>query len=356
MEEIWHFARIGDLENCRLLIEMGKDVNQINEWNANALFYAAHGGHIEVVKFLLQAGAVCEEGEFLGERCFYGALNDEIRSILKSFKYTAAIRSPYREFWRKTWEGRKRNSDFSFSFSSDDDIGDKDDEHSLLCHKVVLSVRCPRFQEMLLPQLKGLWTNHTTKTTCISKTALTHILCWLYTSRMEVSDLSVNETMHALTALGMDHVANLLLIQQQGQELVSQGKSTGRQAGRLVVEESDHQSLAINWQEFVAQSVLKDGKSRSFHNFADVCICVDMRYFYLHQFILENRSDYFKTLFASPLNGGIDDDTGMLTIALRDTTCDVFTTVVSFIYRYVFQSNTLPMFMNLSHRSPMFLS
>ena len=330
-EEIWHYARIGDLENVRLLIEVhGKDVNQINEWNANALFYAAHGGHLDVVKFLLQSGAVCEEGEFLGERCFYGALNDEIRTVLKSFKYTAASRSPYREFWRKTWEGRKKNSDFSFSFSGNDDKDDYGDEHALLCHKVVLSVRCPRFREMLLPQLKGLWTNRTVKTTSLSKTALTHILCWLYTSRMEVSDTAVNETMHALTALGMDHVATLLLLQQ------SQGSKSmlGRQTGRLVIEESDHQSLACDWQTFIAESVLTGSKSRSFHHFADVCICIDTKYFfYLHQFILENRSDYFKTLFASPLNGGIDDDTGMLTIPLQDTTFDVFNTVVSFIYR-----------------------
>ena len=332
-EEVWHYARIGDLDNCRLLIEVkGKDVNQINEWNANALFYAAHGGHIEVVKFLLQAGAVCEEGEFLGERCFYGALNDDIRSVLKSFKYTAASRSPYREFWRKTWEGRKRNSDFSFSYcgNSDEDKEDNDDETSVRCHKVVLSVRCPRFREMLLPQMNGSWTNLTSKTTYLSKTALTHVLCWLYTSRMEVPDLAMNETMHALTALGMEHVANLLLMQQdQGQKLAS-----GRPSGRVVVEESDHQSLAIDWQEFVAQRVLKDSKSRSFHHFADVCVSVEARHFYLHQFILENRSDYFKTLFASPLNGGIDDDTGMLTIALQDTKFNVFKTVVSFIYRY----------------------
>ena len=97
----WEYARVGDLENVRYSLEVeGEDVNYVNDWNATALYYAAFGGHTEVVKYLLDRGAKCEENTFQGERCYYGALTDAIREILRRYELTAASRSPYREFWR----------------------------------------------------------------------------------------------------------------------------------------------------------------------------------------------------------------------------------------------------------------
>jgi ankyrin repeat/BTB/POZ domain-containing protein 1 len=45
-------------------------------------------GHYEVVRHLLEFGALCERDTFQGERCLYNALNDRIRNLLLSYDYS----------------------------------------------------------------------------------------------------------------------------------------------------------------------------------------------------------------------------------------------------------------------------
>lgn len=45
-------------------------------------------GHYEVVKLLLEAGALCLRDTFQGERCLYNALNNRIRNLLLSYDYS----------------------------------------------------------------------------------------------------------------------------------------------------------------------------------------------------------------------------------------------------------------------------
>lgn len=117
MAKLWESCRIGDMDMCRYLVEIEVtfhnfhqleafglpstcvcrpcqqrvDVNEINEWNATALYYAAHGGsthknssylrltfrcwlvlvqfnagHQIIVEYLLNHGARCEENTFQG--------------------------------------------------------------------------------------------------------------------------------------------------------------------------------------------------------------------------------------------------------------------------------------------------
>jgi ankyrin repeat/BTB/POZ domain-containing protein 1 len=44
-------------------------------------------GHFEVIRLLLEHGALCERDTFQGERCLYNALNDRIRNLLLSYDY-----------------------------------------------------------------------------------------------------------------------------------------------------------------------------------------------------------------------------------------------------------------------------
>jgi ankyrin repeat/BTB/POZ domain-containing protein 1 len=44
-------------------------------------------GHFEVIRLLLENGALCERDTFQGERCLYNALNDRIRNLLLSYDY-----------------------------------------------------------------------------------------------------------------------------------------------------------------------------------------------------------------------------------------------------------------------------
>lgn len=48
-------------------------------------------GHEEVVKLLLQRGAVCDTDKYEGARCIYGALTDSIRNLLISFDISKAV-------------------------------------------------------------------------------------------------------------------------------------------------------------------------------------------------------------------------------------------------------------------------
>ncbi len=43
-------------------------------------------GHSDVVEYLLEAGAVCNEYTFDGDRCHYAALTTFIRSLLRQYE------------------------------------------------------------------------------------------------------------------------------------------------------------------------------------------------------------------------------------------------------------------------------
>ena len=55
---------------------------------------AVHAGHNDVVEFLLEAGAVCNEYTFDGDRCHYAALNLGIRTLLRQFEARPPPLSP----------------------------------------------------------------------------------------------------------------------------------------------------------------------------------------------------------------------------------------------------------------------
>lgn len=43
---------------------LGTDVNAVDEWNSTPLYYACLAGHIDVVKYLIEMGAECEENTY----------------------------------------------------------------------------------------------------------------------------------------------------------------------------------------------------------------------------------------------------------------------------------------------------
>lgn len=67
-------------------------------------YYACLCGHHEVVSYLLENGARCDASTFDGERCIYGALNDEIRKTLQKYSViTSRVkrREQFQEFLRR---------------------------------------------------------------------------------------------------------------------------------------------------------------------------------------------------------------------------------------------------------------
>ncbi|KAF1944227.1 hypothetical protein EJ02DRAFT_371963 [Clathrospora elynae] len=83
-------CRRGDLKVCQELISTGVNINARDKFDYTPLILASLCGHFEVIRLLLENGALCERDTFQGERCLYNALNDRIRNLLLSYDYAKA--------------------------------------------------------------------------------------------------------------------------------------------------------------------------------------------------------------------------------------------------------------------------
>ncbi|KAL1792566.1 hypothetical protein ACET3X_009073 [Alternaria dauci] len=83
-------CRRGDLKVCQELISTGVNINARDKFDYTPLILASLCGHYEVIRLLLENGALCERDTFQGERCLYNALNDRIRNLLLSYDYAKA--------------------------------------------------------------------------------------------------------------------------------------------------------------------------------------------------------------------------------------------------------------------------
>lgn len=85
-------CRLGDIDAVdSFLSTPNLNINQTDEWNYSPLILASICGHYDIVDLLLKRGAVCDRDTFEGERCIYGALNDQIRDLLLSYDLSKKI-------------------------------------------------------------------------------------------------------------------------------------------------------------------------------------------------------------------------------------------------------------------------
>lgn len=84
---IYSACKAGDIDRVRYLVEIKDiDINRKDIFDSIPLFYACLCGHIEIVKYLLDRGTRLDASTFEGARCYYGALNDEIRKVLRCYQ------------------------------------------------------------------------------------------------------------------------------------------------------------------------------------------------------------------------------------------------------------------------------
>lgn len=84
--DLFEASRAGDCDRLAHLLEGGANVNARDRWDSVALYYACLAGHADAARMLLEAGAVCAERTFDGDRCHYAALNLRLRRLLRAYE------------------------------------------------------------------------------------------------------------------------------------------------------------------------------------------------------------------------------------------------------------------------------
>lgn len=148
-------CRAGDNETVdSLTLIPNMDVNQVDEWDYSPLILASLCGHFSIVELLLARGAVCDRDTFQGARCIYGALNDEIRTLLLSYDITKKVddNQPFLAHVSRLLApafSPLAARDLAIVFASD--RGPK----VFLVNRFLLAARSPYFQDKLVSG--GLW-------------------------------------------------------------------------------------------------------------------------------------------------------------------------------------------------------
>mmetsp|Transcript_7730 Transcript_7730/g.23400 ORF Transcript_7730/g.23400 Transcript_7730/m.23400 type:complete len:492 (+) Transcript_7730:502-1977(+) len=140
--ELCGMCRVGDLDGVKKALSLGVDINARDRWDATPLYYACLTGRVQVVKFLLESGALCDERTFDGERCYLAALTLEVRSTLQQYGNRIL---PYSndQFYRFLVSSQADTSLTNFVLK-----GRKGDKVRHI-HSVVLFARCRMLQSSL---------------------------------------------------------------------------------------------------------------------------------------------------------------------------------------------------------------
>ncbi|KAI9754497.1 MAG: Nascent polypeptide-associated complex subunit beta [Chaenotheca gracillima] len=135
-------CRRGDLKVCQEMITEGVNINARDQFDYTPLILASLCGHFEVVRLLLESGALCERDTFQGERCLYNALNDRIRNLLLQYDYSKSS-DPLQPLASHITSLLAREHPIT------SDIVLNTAAQSFCLHKFILSARSPYFRKKL---------------------------------------------------------------------------------------------------------------------------------------------------------------------------------------------------------------
>ncbi|KAL0047428.1 hypothetical protein WJX82_003178 [Trebouxia sp. C0006] len=305
--DIYLASSVGDTNRVRSLVEEeAVDVNLRDAWDAVPLYYACRSGHNDVAQYLLEAGAVCNEYTFDGDRCHYAALNLGIRTLLRRFEARPPPLSPLASSLRSLsslCENPEATSssgqteppycDFAFVLGQD----------FMPLHRAILAARSKFFRKMLLTQWStradGMRTVHL-GSPALSAAALKAVLVFMYTERLDVGIEEVDPVLRVMRKCRLKHMVPC--VQKERRTLRYHSKSVRKdEAGprRFVLQPGmlpEEARLAHDLRRLRHRAAALEaaGATVSASDFADIILLIDAVRFRCHRCILAARSDYFR--------------------------------------------------------------
>lgn len=340
--DLFEAARAGDCDRLALLLEGGANVNARDRWDSVALYYACLAGHADAARMLLEAGAVCAERTFDGDRCHYAALTLDLRRLLKSFEarppplapLPAALRTTFlacpanRTTFLEMLQGSSSGSEAAalaqtagFGLTDDastaslfpPDITFYVDGKPIEAHRLILCARSCFFEK----KFKTDWKNRREvrfSNQKLSFGALYNLIHFFYSDRLEASvddmecllrtsKVCACEGLHKLVHKEVMHHRFAPYKSTMESELENSQKRFVLHGQSLPLEDQLPSALQRILEKCLANSREKDYfnnepnemcRNSKDDDLADLTVKVDDRVFRCHQLILASRSEYFK--------------------------------------------------------------
>ncbi|TVU01901.1 hypothetical protein EJB05_52629, partial [Eragrostis curvula] len=339
--DLFEAARAGDCDRLALLLEAGANVNARDRWDSVALYYACLAGHAEAARMLLEAGAVCAERTFDGDRCHYAALNLRLRRLLKSFEARPPPLAPLPAALRTTFLSCPANRAAflemlqgsggaeAAALAAAAGFGPKDDASGacvfppditfyvdgkpIEAHRVILCARSPFFQKKFKTDWRGK-TEVRFSNQKLSYGALYSLIHFFYSDRLEVAVDDMENLARACKVCKCEELQKILENEVAHQkyaeyksvrdlDLDNSQKRFILQAQSLPEEDCLPSALQRILQDCLAYSREEDCYNQESNgicrtseddDLANLYIKVADKVFHCHQVILASRSEYFR--------------------------------------------------------------
>ncbi|KAL5007309.1 hypothetical protein ScPMuIL_016115 [Solemya velum] len=316
VQDLFTSCRRGDLHSVQYLVEQKEmSLNVRDKWDSTPLYYACLCGHLDVVAYMLESGVKCEPNTFDGERCLYGAFDDDVRHLLRKYKVLSS--SPLRRDLYEEFLGRLLKKGMY------DDVFFHIHDSVFSAHKCILSARCPRFAELFQERWKGRKDIH-----------LTHKLVRPWEVEIEVE--YIPDVIKLAKYCRLPRLVKLI------EEKLLQSKSfqytkPGFHITTLVVEQPVHsKELQLHLGRLADLALppeLYTFVSIEFPVYADICFSVQHHDFYCHQVFFCGRSDYFKALLVDHFGEKDVTNDNIQIVTLNDVSADTFMQVMYYLYQ-----------------------
>ncbi|KAJ3694633.1 hypothetical protein LUZ60_000010 [Juncus effusus] len=358
--DLYEAARAGDCDRLKTLIESGANVNLRDRWDSVALYYACLVGHFEAARLLLEAGAVCSERTFDGDRCHYAALNLRIRRLLKRFEARPPPLEPLNGALRDVFLSCPANQRVYLDQSDGDNATIQDNVSSsspfppditfyiegqpIEAHRVILSARSPFFNKKFRTEWKN---RHEVRFSSqkLSYQALYSLLHFFYSDRVEISVDNLEELLQICKSCKLESLKQVLekeIIHQYADFKAARDLDNSQK--RFVL-----QGLSLPEKDRLADSLRKvleaslaytnNGKEEGCeYDFADICVKVGNRVFRCHQVILAARSEYFRARLSRVLgfmegnNKGEEMEDSIPYIEEQELSSETFEKMIEYMY------------------------